>query len=191
MKIKPKTQGKTKNPKINWIKVKTDYLAQNLSPDASEPYTFAKCAEKWGIGHKHLMAKAKEEDWKAQLDQQATQIAQDTLEKIHHDSVETEGGIRIRQAEIARIAQEKARAALKLIDPAKLQPRDIIKLAALGLGEERKALGFPDRVEFEDITQGHSDDYESPLEKAQKAKAMNALGDRLLKAMNSGEKDSE
>jgi hypothetical protein len=176
---------------INWMKLKTQWMAKNLDPGADSPYQLVQLAKDTGINYAHLCDVAWKNGWKKELKEQAAIVAKATMDKLVENASENEGQIRLRQAEIARIAQGKAREALLMIDPSTLEPRDIIKLAALGLIEERKALGFPDRVEFDDLSKPKTDDYESPMEKAANAKALNQLADKLRKKIGTASEEEE
>ena len=61
--------------------------------------------------------------------------------------VETEIEIRQRQAQIARFLTDKALRRLINLPPEQLTKKEAIELVRLGLGEERKALGLPDKQE--------------------------------------------
>lgn len=70
--------------KINWIKIKNEYISTNIS--------YRKLAEKYSVSFSTLRAKAKAENWVEKKEKQqhkiGTKVAQKTAEKIAEKEVD-------------------------------------------------------------------------------------------------------
>lgn len=88
--------------------------------------------------------------WSARHDWVARAAAFDAVaERRAADGVlEEEVAVRIRQAEAARVFQQRAVQRFASLDPDTMSARDAILAFRVGASEERKALGIADKVEL-------------------------------------------
>jgi hypothetical protein len=134
--------------KIDWSVVKADYFAENLKADKDQPFTLKELSVRWKIAYKTIRNRSSTENWNDELRDRITEQQVEILQKVQDGVVETEVEIRQRQAQVARYLMDKALKRLVTISPEELTKKEAIELVKLGLGEERKALGFADKQEI-------------------------------------------
>jgi len=133
--------------KIDWLVVKKDYFTENLKPEKSQSFTLKELSVRWKIAYKTIRNRASIDKWNDELQRQITDQQIEILQKVQDGMAETEAETRQRQAQVARFLTDKALRRLINLPPDQLTKKEAIELIKLGLGEERKALGLPDRQE--------------------------------------------
>lgn len=139
---------------IDWEKVKTDYIRENLRPDKEESFSLKQLSVRWKIAYKTIRNMASKEKWNQHLQDKIAEQNSKVIEKIQDNEIINEVEIRLRQASIARKLQEKAIRRLESVSPEKLSIKEAIELVKLGMVEERKALGLPDKHEITQVING-------------------------------------
>jgi hypothetical protein len=134
--------------KIDWSVVKANYFAENLKADKAQPFTLKELSVRWKIAYKTVRNRSSSEGWNDELRGRVIEQQVEILQKVQDGVVETEVEIRQRQARVARYLMDKALKRLATISPDELTKKEAIELVKLGLGEERKALGFADKQEI-------------------------------------------
>jgi len=169
-KTRAKVQDKPPNTKLfQWTIIKEDYIVQNLeiarkftkkgsSVDLDynklikQGFTLKDVAKKYKLHHGTVRTRASNEGWRNQLRVRIADLNEKTacvaLAKLN---TEVEG-VRTRQASIARLCVSKAVMALRKLKPSALTPGELIKYIQIGLSEERKALGIPEKIEIKHTT---------------------------------------
>lgn len=145
------------SPSVNWIAVKQDYLTTNLNPQNEKPYSLAQLASTWDLNYGTVRNRASTEGWNEELNDQANKQSKEVIELAQKQYIYDEVDIRRRQADIAKFATAKAIERLRNLKVDELTPREAIELLRLGLVEERKALGMPDKYEFAAISDTDAD----------------------------------
>jgi hypothetical protein len=125
-----------------WAQAKLRYMERNLDENAVGPYTMKQLAEDMHLNYGSLRQVAFHEKWNSELEVLRTKKHNAILNRIVEMQVLSEIDIRLRQAHVARLAQSKAYEHLSGLDPTKMTTKNAIALLALGLEQERKALGM-------------------------------------------------
>ena len=133
---------------IDWGSAKADYFAKNLKQDKQKPFTLKDLSLKWCVSYKTIRNKASQENWAGQLQAKVKEQNTQIVAEVQSQGAFNEAEIRLRQAEIARKAVSKALVKLENVKPNELTNKEAIDLLKLGLIEERKALGLPEKFEF-------------------------------------------
>jgi hypothetical protein len=139
--------------KYNWELLYLCWLKKNLEGDLAKPYTYQDLGKEHKIPHKTIRNHAAKEKWQDKLAQEKARIEQEIISTIQSSQITSEAKVRQRQAFDSRKLLDKAMAKLNAVKPEDLTIKQAIELAKLGLTEERKALGLPDRYEVKNINQ--------------------------------------
>ncbi len=134
--------------KINWPAVKEDFIVSNLDPSRDELLTLKELAANHGVNYESVRRRAGKEGWNDEVKKRAEKLAEESIEVAQEQFSQSEAEIRERQIKIARLAQAKAVVRLQDLKPSELTVREAIELLKLGLPEERKAAGMPDKVDI-------------------------------------------
>lgn len=182
--------------KVDWARVREDYIVQNLDPNRERPYTLKEVAEKWHVSYGHVRNIASEQKWREQLREHAQKRADESIEEARKAIAFDEAEIRVRQQKLARLAQALAGKKLQEIvnDPdliAKMSPREATELLRIGLDQERNAVGLPREYAVTELPDTEDDKYESPLVKMRRHQRMKVLGERLMELMQEDGPDGD
>jgi hypothetical protein len=142
--------------KYNWELLYLCWLKKNLEGDLAKPYTYQDLGKEHKISHKTIRNHAAKEKWQGKLAQEQARIEQEIITTIQSSQITSEAKVRQRQAFDSRKLLDKAMAKLNAVKPEELTVKQAIELAKLGLTEERKALGLPDRYEVRNMNQAIS-----------------------------------
>lgn len=130
----------------DWEQLRIAYLEESLAAmgSGSPPISFRILAERYGVNYGSLRNVAGEQRWRDDLTRLSDEQRMKTNTTIVNLQLQNEVEVRVRQAQYARLAQDKAMQKLQVLQPAQMTTRDAIDLLRLGLEQERKALGMED-----------------------------------------------
>jgi len=132
-------------------------LTTNLNPQNEKPYTLRKVADAWGLQYGTVRNHASNDGWNEELQTAAAKQSAEVVKIAQDHFIYDEVEIRRRQANIAKFAMAKAVERLRNLTLNELSPREAIELLRLGLVEERKALGMPEKYEFATLNDDEAD----------------------------------
>lgn len=167
---------------IDWEIVFLAWLTENLKRDRKTPYMYNDVAKRFGVAEKTVRTHASKGNWQHKLNEQLRVQNQDLISKIQEQELNTEAEIRHRQANLSRKMVDMAMIKLTDISPRELTVKQAIDLARLGLIEERKALGLPDRYEVTNRNPS-SGDFISVEARIENFERIDTLSSRLLEYM--------
>ena len=167
---------------IDWEIAFQHWLSENLKRDRKIPYIYKDAAKRFGVAEKTVRMHASKDNWQQKLNEKLREQNQELISKIQEQELNTEAEIRHRQADLSRKLVDMAMTKLKSICPHELTVKQAIDLARLGLVEERKALGLPDKYEVTNRNQ-LSGDFISVEARIQSFERIDALSNRLLEYM--------
>lgn len=130
----------------NYATLRLDYFRRNLVLDNPKAYSLLEMAEDYKVEYGTLTDHAKKEGWENTLRVLKAEVSAQTERQLIAKAGFNEIQIRSKQARYANLAMDKAIMALQMLDPAELNPKQIISLLQLGLAEERKAYGMVESV---------------------------------------------
>jgi hypothetical protein len=168
--IESKSEIVQKRQLYDKVLLRETYIHRNLTALNGKRYSVHALAADFGLDRDSVTQISRREKWgealaeakKRQDDRlrdKLTDIRADILAKSQTTTLNQEVTVRMRQASIARTAQVKAAARIKAIDPEELSVREAVELLRLGMEQERRALGLPDRYEL--VTEDSTHDYMS------------------------------
>lgn len=135
------------NHTIDWVSIRLDFLNENLMVGRSDAFTLKQLAAKHNVGYGTTRNRAAEEGWHEDLKRLLTDLKIESDAGVMSVQLESEVEVRVRQANFARQAQNKAMAKLTMINPEQLSTQEAIMLWRWGMQEERKALGLDDNFQ--------------------------------------------
>lgn len=121
------------------------YIRENLK-DGDTPYTLRMAAEEVGLSYDYVKLTSSQEKWRDQLKEIVTERMKEVTDATRTFAIYDEVAVRTRQAQFARLAQNKAILRIQALDPDKLTVKEAIELLRLGLDQERRSLGMVDQV---------------------------------------------
>ncbi len=142
---------------INWEVVYLHWLTENLRIDRESPYLYKELAKKFNIAEKTVRIHAGKGKWQEKLNEKILEQQQQIISKVQEKEIISEVEIRQRQAQLARKLIEKAMVKINSISPKDLTIKQAIELVKLGMIEERKALGLPDKYEVTNLNKKSGD----------------------------------
>jgi hypothetical protein len=142
---------------INWKAVFLHWLTENLRRDRKSPYAYKELGIKFDIAHKTIRTHASKGQWQQKLNDKLLEQNQQVIAKVQEQELISEVEVRQRQAMLSREMIDMAMTKLKSIKPHDLTIKQAIDLARLGLMEERKALGLPDKYEVTNLNNSSGD----------------------------------
>jgi hypothetical protein len=142
---------------INWKAVFLHWLTENLRRDRKSPYAYKELCIKFDIAHKTIRTHASKGQWQQKLNDKLLEQNQQVIAKVQEQELISEVEVRQRQAMLSREMIDMAMTKLKSIKPHDLTIKQAIDLARLGLMEERKALGLPDKYEVTNLNNSSGD----------------------------------
>jgi len=170
---------------VDWQLVQEDFILRNLpGVERGRPGTLKDVARSWAIPYKTIRNRASAEKWREHLHRRAAEHSAEVVSRIRTSEVIDEVAVRMRHAEIARRALNKALQRLETLDPSKLSARETADLIRLGLSEERKALGLPDYYELRDERRDFGG-LESLEARREQQRRLQSLGTMLLEYLDS------
>jgi hypothetical protein len=132
---------------VNWADIREEYIEQNLSVD--HRWSLRQVAELYGLNYGTVRNKAADEGWNQQLENRRVSSRVTALEALREaKGIFNEIEVRVRQARFGRDMTTKGMQKLANVDPEKLTIPQAIEMARVGMDQERRALGMPDRYEF-------------------------------------------
>jgi len=174
-----------------WKATKAEYLAKNLDPDREKDWSYKDVALHYSIPYETVADQAKRHRWGPTLRECQAELEIHANEKMVKALAISEADIRIRQQKAAERLIKKAMAGIEHLDPSKMEAKDLLNMARLGLTQERAAVGLADRIDFQDLSQPSHEDHDSPLAKMEEARKKNALADRLMKALDTDAEEED
>ena len=136
---------------LNWTAIYLFWLTENLKRDRITPYTLEDVAKKFGAAYKTVRTHAGKEKWHQKLHDKIIKQNQKIITAVQEQEVLSEAQIRSRQAQISRQLLDMGMKKLNTAPIEELTARQAIELVRLGLSEERKALGLPDKYEVTNL----------------------------------------
>ena len=134
--------------KVDWAKVKSDYITENIKQGKDKSFTLKDLSIRWNIPYKTIRNRSSKEGWNEQLQQKLQEQHAAVVNKVSEVEVLNEVEIRTRQTAITRVVLDKALRRLEMVPAEDLTKREAIELLKLGLTEERKAAGLADKFEM-------------------------------------------
>ncbi|MGW8177557.1 MAG: hypothetical protein ACWGQW_02010 [bacterium] len=142
----------------NWPALKETYISRNLHPKHGEMYTLRDLAKEFGLDYFNVRNRSHLDKWGPALKQaiadrdvRVRELINEYRAKVligaQEGSLEEEIEVRKRQSAIARVMYEVGFLRITSIDPMAFTPKEAIELVRLGLQEERRSLGVPDKYE--------------------------------------------
>ena len=136
-------------PKIDpahpdWVILRAEFLYENLAVGRKNEFKLKDLAARHGVNYGTLRNVAGREGWSADLNRMRDEKKVQVDQVIMNVQLSSEIDVRVRQAQFAVIAQQKAMLKLQAMKPEALTPSEAIKLLELGMNQERKALGLDD-----------------------------------------------
>lgn len=163
---------------IDWQAIKMDYLLKSIRINKS--FSMKKLADEWNIPHGSLRNRASMERWSVQLKDKLDEQRGDVVSQVQTLSGYKEVEVRMRQTDLSRIMMEKAGQRIKRIKPDELTIKEAIEMARLGMEQERKALGMPDKFEVSSIDKPETaGEFASVEERISKHSRMVQLANKL------------
>ncbi len=176
--VKKASRSKEKGPRksdVEWTKIRTRFITENLRSDRTTPYTLHDVAKDYNLQHGTVRNRSAKEKWRDELIDAVREKAEIDIKAVKEATSFDEAEVRHRQSQYARMAQARAVMRLQALDPSELSIREAIDLLKLGMNEERSALGLPNEY----IAESESDNLESPMAKAERYSRLKGLGDQL------------
>lgn len=136
---------------INWAAVYLHWLTENLRIDRKSPYLYKDLAKKFDIAEKTIRTHASKGKWQNKLNEKLLEQKQEIISKVQKQEVYSEAEIRRNQAEISQKMIDKAIIKLESILPQELTVKQAVELVKIGMVEQRKALGLPDKYEVTNL----------------------------------------
>jgi hypothetical protein len=127
---------------ISWDQLRLEFFVKNLNPQGKKLLTLHALAKTHGLNYGSLRNVACKGKWTVELRRLLKEKQELADQFIQNLQVEQEVEVRTRQAQFARMAQNKAILKLSMIDPKNLTVKEATELLKLGLQEERRALGL-------------------------------------------------
>lgn len=151
-------KGSRKVTSRDWPLMMEHYINKNIAATDGNKYTLGMTAAHYGVNSDDLRRVASEQRWKDKLEEAIKERDIQVRKKLadHRANViinaqtlgpMTEARVRVQQSQIARMARDLAAKRLKKMKPDELTVSQAISLLQLGLAEERKSLGIPDKYE--------------------------------------------
>jgi hypothetical protein len=132
---------------INWADIRDEYIEQNLVQE--DKWTLRQVSELYSINYGTVRNHAAKEGWNAALEGRRASDRANALEILKEaKGVFNEVEVRVRQSRFGRRMAALGMQKLANLDADDLTIPQAIEMLRVGMGEERRALGMPDRFEF-------------------------------------------
>ena len=142
---------KKRGGNVVWPAVRDHYFQKNLDPNRRRRYTLEETARYFDLSPGVVRNRASKEGWNDELRRLLRDVDVAARQQIRKEAIRTHTDVRRDQAKVSRALYAVAGRCLMRIsqrmdeDPDYfLPPAMIVRLAHLGLVQERKALGVPD-----------------------------------------------
>lgn len=165
--------------KINWDVVYLHWLSENLRIDRVSPYLYKDLAKKFNIAEKTVRTHAAKGKWQNKLNEKLLEQKQEIVSKVQAQQIVSEAEIRLRQAEISQKMIDKAMVKFESISSEDLSVKQAIELIKIGMVEQRKALGLPDKYEVTNLNK-NSEEYVSVEARIKRFEKTDELAAKLL-----------
>jgi len=149
---------------VQWDIIEQDYFNQNLAIAhkftkegapldldytllIKKGFNLKHVAEKYGLALGTVRNKASDYHWRDRLRNKIAEINENTADEAKEVLELDITSVRKRQATMARLAASKAAVRLQDLNVKELSVPDLINMLKMGLEQERKALGIPDKVD--------------------------------------------
>ena len=141
-----------KPSKYDWTSILVYYLEKNIgwrSTNRNKPIGLKQLAEEFNVPYHTMRRKASKDKWNKKLDDGDNQVITNVIKNTARTLVETETNIRARQVQTCKECQIKAMEKLAKVKSEDLTVKQAIELLRLGLEQERRAAGLPDKFVHE------------------------------------------
>lgn len=128
--------------KYDWLKVKEDFILENLRGDGAKIFTLEQCAKKWELSPGTVRNVAAKQKWVDELRKRMIEVRERVTLKVEENIVVDEVEIRTRQIAAGRMLQRKALERLATLNPDYLSAYAASRVYELGSHTEREAAGL-------------------------------------------------